>query len=69
MSFVRGWRPTDLFTFNQVNLDAFTETYSISYYLNNLSAWPDLFCATEDANGTLMGYSVSELFCVILAPY
>ena len=59
MSLLRGWRPTDLFTFNQVNLDAFTETYSISYYLNNLSTWPDLFCATEDANGNLMGYSAT----------
>jgi len=49
-----------MFKFNQVNLDAFTETYSISYYLNNLSNWPDLFCATEDPSGTLMGYMMGK---------
>ena len=53
-----------MFKFNQVNLDAFTETYSISYYLNNLSNWPDLFCATEDPSGTLMGYSASALLFI-----
>lgn len=57
MSLLRPFRATDLFKFNQINLDSFTETYSISYYLNNLSTWPDLFCCTEDANGSLMGYS------------
>lgn len=57
MSLLRPFKATDLFTFNHVNLDAFTETYSISYYMNNLSQWPDQFCAVEDTKGTLMGYS------------
>lgn len=57
MSLLRPFRTTDLFSFNQVNLDAWTETYTISYYMKNLAQWPDQFCAVEDTNGTLMGYS------------
>lgn len=49
-----------MFRFNHVNLDAFTETYSISYYLDNHSRWPGLFCSTEDADGKLTGYSAIE---------
>jgi N-terminal acetyltransferase B complex catalytic subunit len=76
MSLLRPFKATDLFNFNHVNLDAFTETYSISYYMNNLSQWPDQFCAVEDTRGTLMGYSehsgshtlASELYSPLLFP-
>lgn len=64
MSLLRPFKATDLFSFNHVNLDAFTETYSISYYLNNLSQWPDQFCAVEDTRGTLMGYSKLVIYIV-----
>jgi ribosomal protein S18 acetylase RimI-like enzyme len=30
--------------------------YSVSYYLNNLATWPDLFSVQEGPDGTLMGY-------------
>ncbi|KAL7010067.1 N-alpha-acetyltransferase 20 [Cystobasidiomycetes sp. EMM_F5] len=60
MSLLRPWRATDMFRFNHVNLDAFTETYSISYYLDNHSRWPGLFCSTEDADGKLTGYNMGK---------
>ncbi|CAD6572706.1 MAG: N-terminal acetyltransferase [Cyphobasidiales sp. Tagirdzhanova-0007] len=50
----------DLLKFNAINLDAFTETYTISYYLNNLSTWPDQFCCVEDTNQNLMGYMMGK---------
>ena len=57
MSLIRPMSAMDLLKFNAINLDAFTETYTISYYLNNLSTWPDQFCCVEDTNQNLMGYS------------
>ena len=57
MSLLRPFQATDLLKFNAINLDAFTETYTISYYLGNLCTWPDQFCCVEDVNKKLMGYS------------
>lgn len=35
-----------MFSFNAINLDVWTETYGVSYYMTYLSNWPDLFsCA------------------------
>lgn len=42
MSLLRPFKCTDLFKFNNVNLDNWTETYSISFYLSYLAQWPDL---------------------------
>lgn len=67
MSRLRPFRATDLFTFNRINLDHFTETYSTPYYLNYLATWPELcFVAShahcyDDQHGQageerLMGY-------------
>ncbi|GAO51652.1 N-acetyltransferase [Saitoella complicata NRRL Y-17804] len=46
MSELRRFRATDLFEFNNVNLDVLTETYNISFYLSYLATWPDLFTTT-----------------------
>lgn len=52
MSRLRPLRATDLFKFNRINLDHFTETYSTSYYLSYLSLWPELcFIAAPIAEG------------------
>jgi len=60
MSVLRAFRATDLFKFNNINLDVWTETYGISFYLQYLSRWPDL-CAVEQApNGRLMGYILGK---------
>lgn len=48
MSRLRPFQATDLFTFNRINLDHFTETYSLGYYLQYLATWPELcFIATS----------------------
>jgi len=60
MSLLRPFVATDLFQFNNVNLDAWTETYSTQYYLNNLSNWPDLFLAQESPDGAIMGYVMGK---------
>ncbi|CAH7670779.1 acyl-CoA N-acyltransferase [Phakopsora pachyrhizi] len=56
MSLLRPFQATDLFRFNNVNLDPWTETYSVSYYLQYLCTWPDLINLAEAPNGQVMGY-------------
>jgi len=60
MSVLRPFRATDLFKFNNINLDVWTETYGISFYLSYLSKWPDLCCVQEAPNGRLMGYVIGK---------
>ncbi|KAM0756520.1 acyl-CoA N-acyltransferase [Meredithblackwellia eburnea MCA 4105] len=51
MSLLRPFSATDLFNFNPINLDAFTETYGVSYYLSYANNWADLFSVVESAGG------------------
>ncbi|TCD63566.1 N-terminal acetyltransferase [Steccherinum ochraceum] len=60
MSVLRPFRATDAFKFNNVNLDIWTETYGISFYLSYLSRWPDLCCTQEAPNGRMMGYVIGK---------
>jgi len=60
MSVVRPFSASDLFKFNNINLDIWTETYGIAFYLTYLSKWPDLCAVQEDPNGRLMGYVIGK---------
>ncbi|RKP09444.1 acyl-CoA N-acyltransferase [Thamnocephalis sphaerospora] len=60
MTSVRRFRATDLFKFNNVNLDYYTETYNISFYLQYLARWPNLFYAAEAPDGTIEGYIMGK---------
>ncbi|KAI8453507.1 hypothetical protein BY996DRAFT_7149343 [Phakopsora pachyrhizi] len=60
MSLLRPFQATDLFRFNNVNLDPWTETYSVSYYLQYLCTWPDLINLAEAPNGQVMGYVMGK---------
>ncbi|KAL5529512.1 NAA20 [Sanghuangporus baumii] len=60
MSTLRAFRASDLFKFNNINLDVWTETYGISFYLSYLTRWPDLCCVQEAPNGRLMGYVIGK---------
>ncbi|KAK0482617.1 N-acetyltransferase [Armillaria novae-zelandiae] len=60
MSVLRSFKATDMFTFNNINLDIWTETYNIGFYLNYLSRWPDLCCVQESPNGRQMGYVIGK---------
>ncbi|KAI0080918.1 N-acetyltransferase [Panus rudis PR-1116 ss-1] len=60
MSVTRPFRATDLFKFNNINLDIWTETYGISFYLSYLARWPDLCCVQESPNGRMMGYVIGK---------
>ncbi|KAN0077020.1 Acyl-CoA N-acyltransferase [Tylopilus felleus] len=60
MSVLRPFMATDMFKFNNINLDVWTETYGISFYLSYLSRWPDLCCAQEAPSGRMMGYILGK---------
>jgi len=60
MSVLRPFKATDLFKFNNINLDVWTETYGISFYLSYLSRWPDLCNVQEAPSGRMMGYVLGK---------
>ncbi|KIJ69202.1 hypothetical protein HYDPIDRAFT_36286 [Hydnomerulius pinastri MD-312] len=60
MSVLRPFTATDMFKFNNINLDVWTETYGISFYLNYLSRWPDLCYSQVAPSGRMMGYILGK---------
>lgn len=60
MAHLRPFKATDLFSFNTVNLDHWTETYSISFYLSYLAEWPDLSYTQLSPSGRIMGYVIGK---------
>ncbi|GAA5875613.1 hypothetical protein JCM8547_000886 [Rhodosporidiobolus lusitaniae] len=59
MSLIRPFSSLDLFEVNPINLDVWTETYGISYYLSYLANWGDLFSVVESAGGSGKALSAS----------
>ncbi|KAJ7073825.1 N-acetyltransferase [Mycena amicta] len=56
MSVLRPFHADDMFKFNNINLDVWTETYDLAFYLQYLSTWPDLCYVQAAPSGRLMGY-------------
>ena len=60
MTSLRGMTCADLFAFNEVNLDALTETYHMPFYQQYLATWPE-YCVVAEAPGArLMGYILGK---------
>lgn len=51
-----SFNSNDLFQFNQVNLDSFTQTFKNAYYLKYLARWTEYNIISFDTNGTISGY-------------
>ncbi|WFD29114.1 N-terminal methionine N(alpha)-acetyltransferase NatB [Malassezia sp. CBS 17886] len=61
MTAVRPFRAADLFAFNDVNMDHWTETYSNGFYLNYLAQWPDMaLTANAPHTDTIVGYVLGK---------
>ncbi|GAA6064010.1 hypothetical protein JCM10212_001405 [Sporobolomyces blumeae] len=52
MSLIRPFSAVDLYAFNGINLDVWTETYGVNYYLSYLLHWSELFSVVESAGGS-----------------
>jgi len=63
MSSIRPMSATDLFKFNQCNLDHLTETYNVGFYLEYLTKWPDLCKVIVGHDGRVEAYSKQALLC------
>ena len=68
MTTLRDFHLLDLLSFNKVNLDPLTETYSMSFYMMYMARWPEYFRIAKSMNGDIMGYS-EFVVAYILAPY
>ena len=51
----------DLLTFNSVNIDRFTETYSVAFYGTYLTKWPDYQTVVRHPTGVMMGYVLGKV--------
>jgi len=47
MTTIRRFTMSDLFKFNNINLDVLTETYNMPFYLSYMSKWPESFLVAE----------------------
>ena len=60
MTTLRRFVASDLFKFNNINLDPLTETYSISSYLQYMAQWPSYFAVQQNHDNTLMAYVMGK---------
>ena len=60
MTTIRQFSCDDLFKFNNINLDPWTETYGIGFYLQYLAHWPEYFLIAESPGGDHMGYIMGK---------
>ncbi len=61
MANFRQFRPGDLNKLSKCNLDPFTETYELSFYMQYYAKWPSLFQVAEDQHGNIIGYSMDTV--------
>jgi N-terminal acetyltransferase B complex catalytic subunit len=61
MANFRRFRPDDLNKLSKCNLDPFTETYELGFYLQYYAKWPSLFQVAEDQDGNIIGYCKSSI--------
>lgn len=56
MTCLREMHLDDLFKFNALVFDPFTEVYRLSFFLRHLAQWPDLAVAAVSPDGQLAGF-------------
>ncbi|KAH8908932.1 acyl-CoA N-acyltransferase [Coniochaeta sp. PMI_546] len=61
MANFRRFRPDDLNKLSKCNLDQYTETYELGFYLQYYAKWPSLFQVAEDQDGNIIGYIMGKL--------
>lgn len=60
MSTTRRFRPSDLFRFNQVNLDKLTETYNMHFYFSYMGQWPEYQQTISTPDGAVSAYLIGK---------
>lgn len=60
MSIIKPFSLMDVFQFNSCNLDPFTETYGVHFYMNYVDKWPDHQLYAEAPDGSCIGYLLGK---------
>jgi len=60
MTSVRRFNCRDLLCFNTVNLDYFTETYNLNFYMQYLARWPEYCLMAVTPNHSNMAYILGK---------
>ena len=60
MTTIRPFEMSDLFKFNNINLDILTETFNMPFYLSYQSTWPEAFTVAAAPDKSLMGYMLAK---------
>uniref|UniRef100_A0A061RAN0 N-terminal acetyltransferase B complex catalytic subunit n=1 Tax=Tetraselmis sp. GSL018 TaxID=582737 RepID=A0A061RAN0_9CHLO len=60
MTTIRRFCCDDLLEFNKVNLDVFTETYHLPFYLSYLAKWPEYCLTAEGPGSAIQGYILGK---------
>ena len=58
---IRRFTCRDLFKFDSVNLDFFTETYNVLFYLQYLARWPEYCMMAESVGNERTGYILGKV--------
>jgi N-terminal acetyltransferase B complex catalytic subunit len=53
---IQPWSVNDIWHYSRVNIDAYTETYSIPFYLYYTMQWPQLAWTVRNNSDTIIGY-------------
>ncbi|CAD5122110.1 DgyrCDS10560 [Dimorphilus gyrociliatus] len=61
MTNIRPFTSSDLFQFNNINLDPYTETYGNFFYMMYLTKWPELCLVAEGPDGRIQGYILGKV--------
>eukprot|EP00768_Dysnectes_brevis_P007091 gnl/Dysnectes_brevis/5860_a8708_642.p1 GENE.gnl/Dysnectes_brevis/5860_a8708_642~~gnl/Dysnectes_brevis/5860_a8708_642.p1 ORF type:complete len:177 (+),score=3.48 gnl/Dysnectes_brevis/5860_a8708_642:49-579(+) len=60
MSYIRPMHVDDLYTFNNVNFDQFTETFQPRFYHNYLIHWPEMCSTLQSSTNDVIGYMIAK---------
>jgi N-terminal acetyltransferase B complex catalytic subunit len=60
MAFTRAFGCDDLCRMSSTNMDPFTETYALGFYLGYISRWPALCAVQENASGRVSSYMIGK---------
>ncbi|KAI3388584.1 hypothetical protein SNEBB_003797 [Seison nebaliae] len=61
ITFQRQLKLTDLYDFALINIDKFTETFSLQFYLHYVFEWPEFQRTMEDLSGNITGYIIGKV--------
>ena len=60
MTSIQRWSMDDIWHYGRVNIDPWTETYSVPFYMYYTLQWPELGWTARNNNGDIVGYIIGQ---------